>query len=92
MSGHLIYFDMDFDETDPEMIRTLLTNKINSDALSFLKTRGGFHLLVSLTKIDPEYVKSWYNNLVSLPGIDVKGDNMIPVPGCTQGDFVPYFL
>jgi len=87
-----IYFDMDFDETDPEMIRTLLTNKINSDALSFLKTRGGFHLLVSLTKIDPEYVKSWYNNLVSLPGIDVKGDNMIPVPGCTQGDFVPYFL
>lgn len=87
-----IYFDIDFDGVDYTAIQTLLTDKINLNCLSVLKTRGGFHLIIALNKIDLKYTESWYNNLMVLPGIDIKGDNMIPIPGCTQGNFVPYFL
>lgn len=32
------------------------------------------------------------STLILLPGIDIKGDNMIPIPDCVQGGFNPYFL
>ncbi len=89
-----IYFDLDFDNVEYKDIHAEIEgyDLINLDACNFLKTRGGFHLLVKTDKIDPKYAKTWYNGITALPGIDVKGDMMIPVPGCTQGEFVPYFI
>jgi hypothetical protein len=63
--------------------------RVNPDCCTFLITRGGMHLFVELDKISPKYNKTWYNSLSELPH-DIKGDNLIPVPGCTQGEFIPY--
>ena len=87
-----IYFDFDIDGIDYDALVKELTDKINFDCLTFLHTRGGYHLLVELSKIDEQYKKNWYNTLSRLPGCDVKGDNLIPVPGTFQGGFTPYFM
>ena len=87
-----IYFDLDFDGVEIDDILPKLKEYINIEAINILKTRGGFHLLIEVSKIEKQYQKNWYNNITKLPGIDIKGDNMIPVPGCTQGNFVPYLI
>jgi hypothetical protein len=87
-----IYFDIDFDGVEISSIKDRLLGILNYSSCHFLKTRGGFHLLVEIDKINEEYKKTWYKSVTSFEGIDIKGDNMIPVPGCTQGDFTPYFI
>lgn len=88
------FFDIDFDGIDVFDIKNeiIRNDLINIDSCNFLQTRGGFHLLIELSKIDKDFQKSWYNNLNKLPNIDIKGDNMIPIPGCYQGGFIPYFI
>lgn len=88
-----VYFDIDFDNIHWEVIQEIVATKniINIDCCNFLVTRGGFHLLIELSKIEKPYQKTWYNSIMSLDGVDIKGDNMIPIPGCTQGEFIPYF-
>lgn len=87
-----VFFDLDFDNVDIQQTINAILPIINRDCLNFLKTRGGFHVLVELAKIAPEYQKSWYNQITKLPGCDIKGDNMIPIPGTYQGGFTPYFV
>lgn len=84
------FMDFDFDGVDCVTIGAW-EKIINPECMHILKTRGGFHLLVELAKIDKQYEKTWYQSLSKLPGVDVKGDNLIPVPGCYQGGFEPYF-
>jgi hypothetical protein len=90
--GRKIFFDLDFDHVEPETILPKVKEMINIDCVNVLKTRGGFHLLVELGKIKKQYEKTWYQKISSLEGIDMKGDNLIPVVGCTQGEFTPHFL
>ena len=89
-----IYFDFDFDNIDLDEIRNKIIEDsiLNSECLNYVKTRGGFHLLIELSKINSLYEKTWYKNVTSLPGIDVRGDNMIPIPGCYQGGFIPFMV
>ena len=89
-----VYFDFDFDNVDVYDIKDkiITDNIINIDCCNFLQTRGGFHLLIKLNKIDKQYLKSWYKSIMSLEYLDVRGDNLIPIPGCTQGEFMPYFI
>ncbi len=49
----------------------------------------GYKPTVSISKT---YEKSWYKNLTSIEGCDVRGDNLLNVPGCVQSTFVPHFL
>lgn len=92
-SGTKHFIDFDFDNTEPENILPLLDGKINKNSITFVKTKGGFHALVKLDLIENKYKKTWYNALSSMPGCDVKGgDNLLPVIGCSQGLFCPYFL
>jgi hypothetical protein len=86
-----IFFDMDFDGIDLADTLVEVEKHINMNAVHALKTRGGFHLLVKLADIAPEYKKSWYKELEKLPGVDIKGDNLVPVPGTCQGMFMPVF-
>ncbi|HEY1053519.1 MAG TPA: hypothetical protein VGE24_00240, partial [Emticicia sp.] len=87
-----VYFDLDFDKVEIEETLAEIKKYINEDCLTVLRTRGGFHLLVELAKVDKQYIKTWHQSLARIEGCDVKGDNLIPVPGCTQGDFTPHFM
>lgn len=97
-SAKKVFMDFDFDskELDRESLLNIVTLKlygdriINLNACHFLMTRGGFHLLVEIAKIEPQY-KQWYQGISSFPEVDIKGDNLIPVPGTYQGRFTPYF-
>jgi hypothetical protein len=87
-----VFFDLDFDNVSIESVMEKAKTFVNEDCLTILKTRGGFHLLVELAKMDKAFVKSWYQNLTSIEGCDIKGDNLIPILGCVQGGFVPHFI
>lgn len=93
-----VYMDLDFDHVEVDQIKELLKDKINDESLTFVKTRGGFHLLIKMSDIDKQYSKTWYNSVISLPGLDKKSgkgkdvNKLLPVPGCVQGDFIPYFM
>lgn len=84
--GRKVFFDFDLDNVNIEDIKL---KNINRECLNIVKTRGGFHLLVELNKIEEKYKKCWYNSITSLNNVDVRGDNLLPVPGCCQGDFIP---
>ena len=87
--GRKYFVDVDFDGYVPEVVLPGIAQIINLDAVEILRTRGGFHALVRLVAIDPKYAKTWHRQMTALDGVDINGDNMIPVPGCTQGGFNP---
>lgn len=87
-----IFVDIDFDidkGDDPVYWIKRIGEFLNKDAVDILLTRGGFHAIVRLSAIEQKYVKSWYRNMQTLPGVDIVGDNMIPIPGTYQGGFIP---
>jgi len=93
---HFADFDFDIPEADVGAVvakaKSIMDNQGNYPMLEFLRTRGGLHVLVRLQHLGPAISKTWWKDMASLPGCDVKGtDNLLPVPGCCQGDFVPYF-
>lgn len=87
-----IFFDVDFDNADMDVTINKINGFINEDCYRILKTRGGFHVIIELKKIDPAYSKTWYNNIISMEGCDAKGDGMTPIAGTYQGGFVPHFI
>ncbi|NSL87548.1 hypothetical protein ECE50_011935 [Chitinophaga sp. Mgbs1] len=84
------YMDIDVDRKDPAILETI-SSYINPSCLTILETRGGYHVLIELAAIDPSVKKTWYRQITALPDVDQSGDNLIPVPGCVQGGFVPFF-
>lgn len=87
-----IFFDLDFDGVDMGETLAQIGQHINMDCVRTLKTRGGFHALIELAKIDPAYTKTWHRSISALAGLDIRGDNLIPIPGCAQGGFTPHFV
>jgi len=96
-----VFFDFDIDMPKGytgdrsdfiKEVRVFLEGKINPSATNLLLTRGGVHLLVEVARIEDTYKRGWYNALSAFPGVDVKGDNLIPVPGCVQGGHLPELI
>lgn len=85
------FYDLDFDHVDLDESLIKINEVISPDHYTVLKTRGGFHLLIHINQLTEVEEKRWYS-LTKLPGCDVKGDTLIPVPGCAQGDFTPYLI
>jgi hypothetical protein len=50
------------------------------------------HLLIKLELVDEKYRKTFYRNIMALPGVDQIGDMMVPVPGTSQGNFCPKII
>lgn len=89
------FVDFDIDEEDTTKLTDIIMkvlNTINIDAITVLQTRGGAHILVDPHKVDKKYTNTFYQVMHKMTNADQVGDQMIPVPGCTQGGFVPYFL
>ncbi len=93
--GRTCYLDFDIDEQNEEVLLELITQiktYVNEDAVTWLRTRGGLHVLVYLSKVTHEYKKGFYQGISSLSQVDQKGDLLIPVPGTFQGGFTPCFV
>lgn len=83
----VVDFDID-DKGKAEEVFNTLRRHFPKGGYDVLETRGGYHILVQPDKaIRPN---NWYQDMSFFA--DQTGDNMIPVPGCTQGDFVPHFI
>lgn len=87
-----IFLDFDFDGVDFFELRDKINECINEDAYEVIQTRGGFHLLVHTDKVSNEFKKHFYQKLTKIEGCDVRGDLLLPIVGCRQGDFIPRFL
>lgn len=99
-----LFFDIDIDIVPGEifehheLIRWIEDNDIiNLNSLEIIQTRGGYHILITHELIDPKYSKKWYggfNNLINPKKFSVmmNSDNLIPIPGCVQGNSVPRLL
>lgn len=105
VTGIKKFFDIDLDLKEGQKLshidlHSLIQDEdlINLEAVkgNIVKTRGGYHILVELDKISQKYKKSWFNNFSQLKDdrftIMMNSDNMTPVPGCVQSDFVPYLI
>lgn len=86
-----VYVDCDLDSRDNFYIQEVL-GYVNSDAVTILQSRGGYHLLIETSKVEDKYKKSWYKDISMVAHVDQMGDLMIPIPGCVQGDFIPNFI
>jgi hypothetical protein len=92
-NGRKLYYDLDFDNVEVNITIIEILKYINSECLTILKTRGGFHCLIEFSKIDKQYEKSWFKNLTSIKGADIDSkSSMIPVVGCTHGNSIPKFI
>jgi hypothetical protein len=87
------HFDYDHIELQKWM-DDMIDKYINVEALTIIKTRGGFHVLVDSTKVDDKYASGWYSmmTVMDLGYIVPTGDMIMPIPGCTQGGYSPFFV
>lgn len=84
-----IFNDFDFDGVTKEQVAPQVKDIINEDAVKIVQTRGGCHVLIRSDKVEHRYKTSWYLKMKSIPGVDITGDTLLPVPGCYQGGFTP---
>jgi len=79
-----------FDIDNKDIERDTITGILGTHKFLFLETRGGYHVLVEPGDIPKSHSSSWHRRLSAIS--DVRGDCLIPVPGCCQGGFIPRFV
>ena len=87
--AHVVDFDIDDKTIDLNLMKDIM----HRDCYEILETRGGYHILVNPVlagKIAKS--KNWYSAIQNTFPCDITGDQMIPIPGCSQGEFTPKFL
>ncbi len=91
--GKTHYVDFDIDTKEQEVMWEVIYHvkeMFGVGGYEFLETRGGYHVLVKPDYARPEFKNKWYQTLEKFA--DQNGGGMIPVAGCTQGDFIPMFV
>lgn len=89
------YIDFDIDLADTSTMAQIIADickLVNKDAVTWLQTRGGLHVLIDPKKVDFEYKNTFYQSIAKLADVDQTGDQLIPVPGTYQGGFTPTFV
>lgn len=79
----------DIDEKDGGIVDEI-ERFIGTRDFLLLETRGGYHALIEPNKIPKDFSKTWHQNMSRIA--DVRGDCLIPVPGTSQGGFMPRFI
>ena len=84
-----IYIDFDFDTLFPEDVISCVESIIPRSCFTPLLTQGGVHIMVNVNLVKDQNIKTnWHQAIKLIPGCDVTEDNLVPVPGCRQGNFV----
>lgn len=86
------FVHLEYDASAVEDFLVFAEDKINRNAMTIIKTRGGFHVLIKPKLVEPQFIKKWYQALTSFEGIDVKNDQFCPVVGACQSTFMPYIV
>jgi len=91
------FVDFDIDTKEVPIDIDWLNTRVGVNSFEVLETKGGYHILVkpALAKehcIRYELPHNWHGDIYGKFKVDQSGDQMIPVPGCTQGNFTPKFL
>lgn len=97
-----ILTDVDIDDvegvlTDVGVIETIRGILADDTIHGVIKTRGGYHVQIRTDRMDKKSSGNW---LLSLRNhykntsveVEMKGDSLTPLPGGTQGGFVPKLL
>ena len=92
-----ISFDFDVDKNDWPEIQKDILDVFGNDFLTFVETRGGYHVIATVANIPKGIEKTWYLVMRGLlakysDDHDNAGDIMLPVPGVYQGGFTPKFI
>ena len=86
-AGNRKYILFDIDSKDEDILNNALD--ICQRRCDVIETRGGYHVLVKKDEVE-SLDKHWYQKLAAIS--DVSGDEMSPVVGCTQGNFIPRLI
>lgn len=91
-----MYYDLDFDikgGCSVDLIVDQVGRLINRECLRVLHTKMGIHFIVELGRVDNISYPNWLGDISKLSCFDSQcmSDNNIPIVGCSQFGFVPYF-
>jgi hypothetical protein len=79
----------DIDQKDPAILAKV--ESFVGDLYNAIETRGGYHIIINPQDLENEVVdKNWYKGIAQMA--DVRGDALVPVPGCYQGMFIPKLI
>lgn len=100
------YFDLDVD-IEKEECSLKMRESIHNEICSILGmdfwsvfTNGGLHTLIDLDRMENSPMKNkWYMEINNFSHknkgvfkIEMNGDNLLPIPGCVQGNWVPFLF
>lgn len=86
--NYVVDFDIDTKDVDLNLLKEILY----PESYNILETRGGYHILVKPNIPGGNYVANWYQKIQNTFSVDQAGDQMIPIAGCCQGNFIPKFI
>lgn len=95
-NGSKNFIDIDMDIKEGEIyldIVQFIRSVIADENLTFIKTNGGFHCLIRLDGMKGD--STWYNKIKAhkfKSELNIMSNDLIPVVGCNQGQYVPHFL
>lgn len=105
--GFVIDFDIDTKDVDLKLLDDIFlpmqNSKFPNKPYSILETKGGYHILV-YPQMATAYKRAWnaqssvqtpldwYSQITETFPVDQSADQMLPVPGCVQSDFIPKFI
>lgn len=93
--SYVVDFDIDTKDVDLNLLNDILPD----GSYSVLETKGGYHVLVNpkiptynVNGHSQSFWEGWYQKIQKAFPVDQSADQMIPVPGCVQSDFIPKFI
>ncbi len=94
-SGTKNFLDIDVDIKNDEKLNYIIEDIKKclglDKELILIKTRGGFHCLVPTKNLNG----NWHSKIIELnykSDINIMSDDLVPLVGCRQGDYIPFII